>query len=121
MLIFVFFALSVFLFTLYFVKSVRVRTFMGTDMYLKLSIFTQNIRSVQPATFQNYQEANNQSLNQSRQKQNTYSNDTLINNNTNIENSNNNSNVVEPVFCTKCGSKIIEDDIFCTSCGNRVK
>ena len=41
--------ISMFVLTLYFVKSVRVRTYMGSDEYLRLSPVTKNIPSPEPA------------------------------------------------------------------------
>jgi len=37
------------LFTLYYAKSVRVRTYMGTDEYLRLGFFTKKARAPEPA------------------------------------------------------------------------
>ncbi|MBQ9002604.1 MAG: hypothetical protein IJ087_12200, partial [Eggerthellaceae bacterium] len=42
-------ALSLFLWTLYYVKSVRVRTYFGSDEYLRQSPFTKNIQGPTPA------------------------------------------------------------------------
>ena len=41
--------LGLFLLNLYFVKSVRVRTYMGTDAYLKQSLFNRNTSAPAPA------------------------------------------------------------------------
>jgi hypothetical protein len=38
-----------FLYTLYFVKSVRVRTYMQSDEYLRIDPLTRNVPSPRPA------------------------------------------------------------------------
>ena len=45
----IFYALMFFLYTLYFVKSVRVRTYMQSDEYLRIDPLTRNVPSPRPA------------------------------------------------------------------------
>jgi len=45
----VFFLFSVLLVMLYYTRSVRVRTYMGTDEYLQLGFFTKKIKGPKPA------------------------------------------------------------------------
>ena len=49
--------LSMYAFTSYFCKSVRVRTYMGTDQYLRMSYFTRNVPSPIPADIKPFEEA----------------------------------------------------------------
>lgn len=50
----IFFALMFFLYTLYFVKSVRVRTYMQSDEYLRIDPLTRNVPSPRPADMEPY-------------------------------------------------------------------
>lgn len=109
--------ISALLFTLYFAKSVRVRTYMGTDMYLRLSYFTRNVKSPQPATFQI---VNMQSNNQTQQPNSNFNNNTNANQNVDGDWTEKKEKVSGSVYCKNCGTKIIEGNVFCTKCGSRV-
>ena len=50
----IFYALLFFLYTLYFVKSVRVRTYMQSDEYLRIDPLTRNVPSPCPADLEPY-------------------------------------------------------------------
>lgn len=110
-------ALGALVLTLYFAKSIRVRTYMGTDMYLKLSYFTRNVISPQPATFQN---ESSQFNNTAQQQKSNSSNNMNVNRNANNEQTNVKSTESESVYCKNCGTEIIEGNVFCTNCGSRV-
>lgn len=90
---------------------------MGTDMYLKLSYFTRNVISPQPATFQN---ESSQFNNTAQQQKSNSNNNTNVNRSANNEQTNVKSKESESVYCKNCGTEIIEGNVFCTKCGSRV-
>lgn len=94
------FLIPVILLCVYFCKSVRVRTYIGTDKYLKLSKFTKNVTPPKPLY------------------DNDYKNSQFDKNFHNAEQYQNNSSSSE--VCSKCGSPIKKGNSFCTNCGNKV-
>lgn len=90
---------GVILIALYFVKSVRVRTYMGTDMYAKLCFFTRNVKLPNPAYIQQVH------INCSKAQ---------------VTANNESNNYFEKNKCSKCGADLKEGNLFCTSCGQKI-
>ena len=88
-------AIVAFLWTLYFVKSVRVRTYMGSDEYLRVDPLTRNVKSPIPADI----------VIKSNQEQ-TSANEAETNNS---------------LVCQNCGNALQEGVSFCNKCGTPVK
>ena len=116
------FAIPVLILTIYFCKSARVRIYMGSDVYLKVSPWTRNIVISDPLI--NVFGGSNQNVSafDSQSKTNNYDNSSNTSQNKSksgfstspSENSNTQS------YCKYCGNKLEGISKFCGKCGNKV-
>ena len=103
---------------LYFSKSVRVRTYFGSDEYLRRSIFLKNVPSPVPADMQPYvppQPYQAPPSNTQQTQQTTYQ-PPVAPVSTNEETVTSGSEP-EKAFCGQCGKAVSPQASFCSSCG----
>jgi uncharacterized protein YxjI/predicted amidophosphoribosyltransferase len=93
--------------TTYFRKSVRVRTYMGSDAYLRQSIFFKNSQAPAPADTQPYVAP--QPYSPTPYGAPIYSQNPAYN----PQGANNSART----FCSSCGTELIGDAVFCSGCG----
>jgi len=88
----------------YFCKSVRVRTYFGTDDYLRQSIFFKGRKSPEPADKVPYtpQQSHNSNHNASQ-----------------TQSSHSATDIGTKEFCSKCGAVLASSAAFCSACGER--
>ena len=89
--------------TIYFTKSVRLRTYMGSDKYLRKCFVTSNMRGPEPAIEDEITDDDNEE-------------DKEDNEEDDVDNELSHPDVS---FCSSCGSKIPNNALFCRYCGKR--
>lgn len=105
------YCIGAFLILLYFVKSVRVRTYMGTDVYAKLTPFTKNMQVAKPAT----------NSTNSGQKRNTLTGEAQSSQKNTQQEKNQDAPVENFNVCGGCGARVKAQNKFCTNCGKRIE